>query len=171
MGTASTGDGVIPRACRDLFDNIQSRCDGNAEVKISYLEIYNEEIRDLQAPKDKPKKLVIRENLKHEIYVSGLEAKIVKNPKEIETAMTEAGSRRVVAATKMNASSSRSHAIAILFFKGVLEDGTEVESKLTFVDLAGSEKIAKTGAEGMRRAEGININQGRRLVTWLESTI
>eukprot|EP00529_Nitzschia_sp_RCC80_P024321 CAMPEP_0113449978 /NCGR_PEP_ID=MMETSP0014_2-20120614/5584_1 /TAXON_ID=2857 /ORGANISM="Nitzschia sp." /LENGTH=447 /DNA_ID=CAMNT_0000341285 /DNA_START=48 /DNA_END=1387 /DNA_ORIENTATION=- /assembly_acc=CAM_ASM_000159 len=74
--------------------------------------------------------------------------------------MDEASQRRVVASTKMNAVSSRSHAICVLRVQGVLEDSTKFQSKLTLVDLAGSERIKKTGAEGGRRKEGININKG-----------
>jgi len=84
----------------------------------------------------------------------------VESPKAIGEYMEEASKRRVVASTKMNAVSSRSHAICVLRIKGVLEDSTKFQAKLTLVDLAGSERIKKTGAEGGRRKEGININKG-----------
>lgn len=74
--------------------------------------------------------------------------------------MEAASKRRVVASTKMNAVSSRSHAICVLRIQGVLEDDTKFSAKLTLVDLAGSERIKKTGAQGNRRQEGININKG-----------
>eukprot|EP00531_Pseudo-nitzschia_arenysensis_P000960 CAMPEP_0116125802 /NCGR_PEP_ID=MMETSP0329-20121206/6000_1 /TAXON_ID=697910 /ORGANISM="Pseudo-nitzschia arenysensis, Strain B593" /LENGTH=939 /DNA_ID=CAMNT_0003619857 /DNA_START=276 /DNA_END=3091 /DNA_ORIENTATION=+ len=159
-------DGIIPRACVDLFSQIKTRCDGNAQVELSYLEIYNEEMRDLLAD-EKPKakngkvpEMKIRETLNGEVYVSGLSARSVDSPKAIGDYMEEASSKRVVASTKMNAVSSRSHAICVLRIKGVLEDSTKFEAKLTLVDLAGSERIKKTGAEGGRRKEGININKG-----------
>jgi len=161
-------DGIIPRACVDLFTQIKARCDGNAQVELSYLEIYNEEMRDLLAdeknlPKSKNGKvqeMKIRETLNGEVYVSGLSSRPVASPEAIGEFMEEASGKRVVASTKMNAVSSRSHAICVLRIKGVLEDSSKFEAKLTLVDLAGSERIKKTGAEGGRRKEGININKG-----------
>ena len=159
-------DGIIPRACVDLFTQIQTRCDGNAQVELSYLEIYNKEMRDLltedggKGKNGKVPEMKIRENLNGEVYVSGLSARPVDSPKAIGDYMEEASKRRVVASTKMNAVSSRSHAICVLRIKGVLEDDTKFSAKLTLVDLAGSERIKKTGAEGGRRKEGININKG-----------
>ena len=167
MGTAVRGtevtemDGMIPRCCVDLFDCIAEKCDGNAKVELSYLEIYNEEIRDLLTEDEKP--LKIRETLDGEVYVSGLESRVVCSPEDIGKYMEEAANRRVVAATAMNAVSSRSHAICTLNISGVVEtaDGSDkFSSKLTLVDLAGSERIKKTGAVGNRRQEGININKG-----------
>mmetsp|Transcript_14008 Transcript_14008/g.19620 ORF Transcript_14008/g.19620 Transcript_14008/m.19620 type:complete len:731 (+) Transcript_14008:49-2241(+) len=157
-------DGLIPRACVDLFAQIKERCDGNAKVELSYLEIYNEEIKDLLNPSE-DQKLAVRETLNGEIYVSGLTEKEVKSPTDIGKLMEEASKRRVVAATAMNAVSSRSHAICTLKIAGVLEnpgtnDVDKFSSKLTLVDLAGSERIKKTGATGGRRKEGISINQG-----------
>ena len=134
-------DGVIPRACHDLFEGIKTKCDGNASVQLSFLEIYNEEIRDLMVEKDgsasssgnnkKQSELRIRETLNGEVYVSGLQQRPVKNPAEIGKYMEEASQRRVVAATQMNATSSRSHAICVLTIQGVLEDATKFSSKLT----------------------------------------
>ena len=167
-------DGVIPRAVNDLFQGIKTRCDGNASVQLSFLEIYNEEIRDLMVEKDasssgskkKQSELRIRETLNGEVYVSGLQQRPVKNPAEIGKYMEEASNRRVVAATQMNATSSRSHAICVLTIQGVLEDSTKFKSKLTLVDLAGSERMKKTGAKAARATEGININKVR---TWMVS--
>jgi Kinesin motor domain len=167
MGTATgsdqlnDSDGVIPRACADLFRTIDERCDGNAKVELSYLEIYNEEIRDLMLPSGvNGEDLRIRETLDGQVYVAGLKSVPVSGPKEIGKFMEQASQRRVVASTKMNAVSSRSHAICVLKIEGVLEDDTKFAAKLTLVDLAGSERIKKTGAEGSRRQEGININKG-----------
>jgi hypothetical protein len=167
-------EGVIPRVCRDLFQGIQEYCDGNATVELSYLEIYNEEIRDLLADTTttttttatttsgakKPPELRIRETLTGEVYVSGLSSRPVTSPADIGRNMAEAGKKRVVASTQMNSESSRSHALCILTVRGVLEDATKITSKLTLVDLAGSERMKKTGAQGSRRQEGININKG-----------
>jgi len=127
----------------------------------SFLEVYNEEIRDLMNPSSPQKSdLRIRETLEGEVYVRGLQTRVVNNPTEIGKYMEEASQRRVVASTKMNAVSSRSHAICVLQIRGVLEDSTKFQSKLTLVDLAGSERIKKTQAKGDRAQEGININKG-----------
>lgn len=178
-------DGVIPRACQDLFDNVKVKCDGQAEVTCSYMEVYNEEIRDLLVETSKGKQphpqsqLRIRETLDGQIYVRGLTERKVTSPLDVYKIMEEANKRRVVASTKMNATSSRSHAICVLKIKGVVvfsessaqqpkvvaaaaEDGIsrKFESKLTLVDLAGSERLKKTQAKGSRAKEGISINKG-----------
>jgi len=193
MGTApsvanTTGldetDGVIPRACQDLFDNVKIKCDGQAEVSCSYMEVYNEEIRDLlvEPQKQQQQQLRIRETLDGQIYVRGLTERTVTSPVDVYNIMEEANKRRVVASTKMNAASSRSHAICVLKIKGVVvvpeinnsdsshssshhsdeDDGISrtFEAKLTLVDLAGSERLKKTQAKGSRAKEGISINKG-----------
>mmetsp|Transcript_11351 Transcript_11351/g.32689 ORF Transcript_11351/g.32689 Transcript_11351/m.32689 type:complete len:903 (+) Transcript_11351:231-2939(+) len=181
MGTAQSNDesddvndGVIPRACRDLFENVADKCDGHAKVECSYMEVYNEEIRDLLVESGgKKQDLRIRETLDGQIYVRGITEREVKSPLEVYKIMEEANKRRVVASTKMNATSSRSHAICVLRIKGVVifadenndanaDDGVsrKFEAKLTLVDLAGSERLKKTGAQGGRAKEGISINKG-----------
>mmetsp|Transcript_1743 Transcript_1743/g.3817 ORF Transcript_1743/g.3817 Transcript_1743/m.3817 type:complete len:784 (+) Transcript_1743:100-2451(+) len=177
MGTANcTGGtdqdpqqaGIIPRACADLFATIQSKCDGQAVVTLSYLELYNEQIRDLlQTNNNDPPNggkaatppLRIRETLQGEVYVSGVVTHKVTSPQEIGDLMEQAGKQRVVASTAMNAVSSRSHAICTLHIEGLVDDNVKFSSKLTLVDLAGSERIKRTGAVGARQAEGININK------------
>lgn len=137
-GAPSDGgcSGIIPRACADLFAEIRRKCDGNAQVELSYLEVYNEEIRDLLVEgggsdqKAQPP-LRIRENLDGEVYVRGLQSRAVENPADVGRLMDEASGRRVVASTKMNATSSRSHAICALRVNGVLDDSTKFSSKLT----------------------------------------
>lgn len=159
--TVPDSAGLIPRACHDLFQNIRMQCDGNAQVDCSYMEVYNEEIRDLLSTNSNDNsQLRIRETLDGQIYVRGLEARTVSNPTDVGKLMEEANGRRVVASTKMNATSSRSHALCVLSVKGVLDDSTKFESKLTLVDLAGSERLKKTEAKGSRAQEGISINKG-----------
>lgn len=166
--------GIIPRACADLFDAIHTRCRGQASVELSYLEVYNEEIRDLLNPNSNPQQLRIREQLNGEVYVRGLESRPVKSPADIGRLMQEASERRVTASTNMNAVSSRSHAICVLRIQGTVQPdenglaeseqpivaGNKIQAKLTLVDLAGSERIKKTGAQGERAQEGISINKG-----------
>jgi hypothetical protein len=184
MGNES--DGLIPRCCQDVFDTIDTKCD-DAVVEMSYLEIYNEEIRDLLTFTDasndnstnKPSSntaapsLRLREMVNGDVYAEGLTCQRVTSAQQIQQIMDMASSKRMVAATAMNATSSRSHAMAIITITGILRttiagDGTiesnansnkKFKSKLTLVDLAGSERIKKTGAAGDRRSEGININK------------
>lgn len=174
-------DGLIPRCCQDVFDTIDTKCD-DAVVEMSYLEIYNEEIRDLLTSNDvstdstsnKPStngtapSLRLREMVNGDVYAEGLTCQRVTSPEQIQQIMDVASSRRMVAATAMNATSSRSHAMAIITITGILRTTTnennasnnkKFKSKLTLVDLAGSERIKKTGAAGDRRSEGININK------------
>jgi len=169
MGTFGDDEknaGILPRVCKDLFKTIQSKCDGQGKVELSYYEIYNEEIRDLineKTPTDPEKKspvaLRVREKMNGEVYVSGLIAKEVSNVEEIGKILEKAAGRRVTASTAMNAVSSRSHAICSFRVSGVLEGGEKFTSKLSLVDLAGSERIKKTGAVGNRQLEGIHINK------------
>ena len=164
--TMSGTDGLIPHCCDDLFRTIDTKCD-DAIVEMSYLEIYNEEIRDLLT--DQPastKSLRLRETMNGDVFAEGLLSRRVLCSDEIRSIMEEASAKRVVAATAMNATSSRSHAMAILRISGILSSSSnnnapecKFTSKLTLVDLAGSERIKKTGAAGDRRSEGININK------------
>ena len=174
----SADAGIIPRACHDLFQQIQTKCDGQAKVSLSYVELYNEQLRDLlwqppTASAASPPPLRLRETLQGEVYVAGVVTKPVHSPADILALLAQAGRRRVVAATAMNATSSRSHAICTLHIEGVVvaggsssaggdsddEENVQFTSKLTLVDLAGSERIKRTGAVGARQAEGININK------------
>ena len=179
-------DGLIPRCCQDVFDTIDTKCD-DAVVEMSYLEIYNEEIRDLLTSNDvsadstsnkvssntATPSLRLREMVNGDVYAEGLTCQRVTSSQQIQQIMDVASSKRMVAATAMNATSSRSHAMAIITITGILrtlsstgdspaESNTinkKFKSKLTLVDLAGSERIKKTGAAGDRRSEGININK------------
>ena len=171
-------DGILPRSCQDLFRALQEKCDGNGEVKLSYLEIYNEEIRDLLSAdtpsnpdKKSPKQLKVRETMNGEVYVSGLTSQKVSSPEEIGHYLEAASKRRVVGSTAMNAVSSRSHAICTFRISGVLEGGEKFSSKLSLVDLAGSERIKKTGAQGSRRLEGIHINQSLMVLGQVVSSL
>ena len=181
MGTFGDEDaGILPRACIDLFKSIQEKCDGNGKVELSYLEIYNEEIRDLlssnnsanpEAKREKKEQLKIRETLNGEVYVSGLTETEVKSPEEIGEILEVAATRRVVGSTAMNAVSSRSHAICTFKVNGVLEGGEKFTSKLSLVDLAGSERIKKTGAQGSRQLEGIHINKSLMVLGQVVSSL
>ncbi|KAL2318095.1 hypothetical protein Fmac_031971 [Flemingia macrophylla] len=158
--------GVIPLAVRDLFQIIQQDVDREFLLRMSYMEIYNEEINDLLAPEHR--KLQIHESLERGIYVAGLREEIVASPEQVLDLMEYGESHRHIGETNMNLYSSRSHTI----FRMIIEsrDRSEDEesgsscdavrvSVLNLVDLAGSERAAKTGAEGVRLKEGSHINK------------
>ncbi|CAL5423099.1 unnamed protein product [Camellia sinensis] len=186
MRGSTSEPGVIPHAVRDLFDSIQeTRCcftvhcfrddgqllnwtfldmDREFLLRMSYMEIYNEEINDLLAPEHR--KLQIHESLERGIFVAGLKEEIVASPEQILELMEFA--HRHIGETNMNLYSSRSHTI----FRMIIESKERSEdedsgsscdavrvSVLNLVDLAGSERAAKTGAEGVRLKEGSHINK------------
>ncbi|BBH07198.1 P-loop containing nucleoside triphosphate hydrolases superfamily protein [Prunus dulcis] len=158
--------GVIPLAVREMFNIIQEDVDREFLLRMSYMEIYNEDINDLLAPEHR--KLQIHESLERGIYVAGLREEIVASPEQVLDLMEFGESHRHIGETNMNLYSSRSHTI----FRMIIEsrDRNEDEdigsscdavrvSVLNLVDLAGSERAAKTGAEGVRLKEGSHINK------------
>nr|XP_019947265.1 PREDICTED: kinesin-like protein KIF13B isoform X1 [Paralichthys olivaceus] len=166
MGSAEQ-PGLIPRLCSTLFSRtVQEAREGESfTVEVSYMEIYNEKVRDLLDPKGRSRQaLRVREHKVLGPYVDGLSRLAVASYKDIESLMSEGNKSRTVAATNMNEESSRSHAVFNIILTHTLIDlqsGTTGEkvSKLSLVDLAGSERAAKTGAAGERLKEGSNINK------------
>ncbi|XP_050927951.1 LOW QUALITY PROTEIN: kinesin-like protein KIF13B [Lates calcarifer] len=165
MGSAEQ-PGLIPRLCSSLFSRtIKEAREGESfTVEVSYMEIYNEKVRDLLDPKGSRQALRVREHKVLGPYVDGLSRLAVASYKDIESLMSEGNKSRTVAATNMNEESSRSHAVFNIILTHTLMDlqsGTSGEkvSKLSLVDLAGSERAAKTGAAGERLKEGSNINK------------
>lgn len=162
--------GIIPRVISMIFDEVEKRKQ-RAEfiIKVSFLEIYNEEIHDLlEANSMVPEKPIsIRED-KGSIFLMGLHEEKVTNCEEMFTCLERGTLQRIVASTLMNASSSRSHAIfTINIEQQVIEVQPEVTegqeymiAKFHFVDLAGSERAKRTGAVGATLREGISINKG-----------
>lgn len=131
-----------------------------AEVQVSYLEIYNEKVKDLLGSGKVPKRgLRIREHPKTGPYVVGLTKHSVASFADVEKLMMIGQDRRVVAATAMNKTSSRSHSIFTIILTQDLANGAQKQSKINLIDLAGSERADKTGATGARFQEGIKINQ------------
>ncbi|KAJ0098595.1 hypothetical protein Patl1_20895 [Pistacia atlantica] len=195
MRGSSNEPGVIPLAVHDLFNIIQemfkfnlnatkccllgvgaikfsayalniSKVDREFLLRMSYMEIYNEDINDLLAPEHR--KLQIHESLERGIYVAGLREEIVASPQQVLGLMEFGESHRHIGETNMNVYSSRSHTI----FRMIIESRDKTEdnniinscdavrvSVLNLVDLAGSERAAKTGAEGVRLKEGSHINK------------
>ncbi|KAM9703667.1 kinesin-like protein KIF13B isoform 2-T3 [Menidia menidia] len=165
MGSAEQ-PGLIPRLSSSLFSRtVQEACEGETfTVEVSYMEIYNEKVRDLLDPKGSRQALRVREHKVLGPYVDGLSHLAVSSYKDIESLMSEGNKSRTVAATNMNEESSRSHAVFNIILTHTLMDlqsGTSGEkvSKLSLVDLAGSERAAKTGSAGERLKEGSNINK------------
>ncbi|KAJ5937508.1 hypothetical protein N7454_003850 [Penicillium verhagenii] len=158
--------GVIPRICQDMFERItQIQQDKllNCTVEVSYLEIYNERVRDLLNPSNKGN-LKVREHPSTGPYVEDLAKLVVRSFDEIENLMDEGNKARTVAATNMNETSSRSHAVFTLTLTQKRHDSetsmdTEKVSKISLVDLAGSERANSTGATGARLKEGAEINR------------
>uniref|UniRef100_A0A8B9MP09 Kinesin family member 13A n=1 Tax=Accipiter nisus TaxID=211598 RepID=A0A8B9MP09_9AVES len=142
--------GLIPRLCCALFQRIsvEENESHTFKVEVSYMEIYNEKVRDLLDPKGSRQSLKVREHKVLGPYVDGLSQLAVTNFEDIESLMSEGNKSRTVAATNMNEESSRSHAVFNI-----------IVSKVSLVDLAGSERVSKTGAAGERLKEGSNINK------------
>ncbi|KAF4547622.1 Kinesin heavy chain-like protein 2 [Elsinoe fawcettii] len=159
-------EGVIPKICRDMFERIgQMQQDPNltCTVEVSYLEIYNERVRDLLNPSTKGN-LKVREHPSTGPYVEDLAKLVVRSFPEIENLMDEGNKARTVAATNMNETSSRSHAVFTLTLTQRRHDtetnmDSEKVAKISLVDLAGSERATSTGATGARLKEGAEINR------------
>ncbi|RDD36883.1 Kinesin-like protein KIF13A [Trichoplax sp. H2] len=165
MGT-DTDRGIIPRLCDRLFEMISQneKDDYTYKVEVSYMEIYNEKVRDLLNPANHKKPLKVREHKILGPYVENLSKLAVSSFQDIENLMIEGNKSRTVAATNMNAESSRSHAVFNLILTQIICDEAtgasgEKVSKVSLVDLAGSERATKTGAAGDRLKEGSNINK------------
>ncbi|XP_051887426.1 kinesin-like protein KIF3B isoform X2 [Pristis pectinata] len=153
--------GVIPNSFEHIFTHISRSQNQQYLVRASYLEIYQEEIKDLLA-KDQTKRLELKERPDTGVYVKDLSSFVTKNVKEIEHVMNVGNQNRSVGATNMNEHSSRSHAIFVITVE-CSEVGLDGENhirvgKLNLVDLAGSERQAKTGAQGDRLKEATKIN-------------
>ncbi|XP_004249436.1 kinesin-like protein KIN-5C [Solanum lycopersicum] len=165
------GAGVIPRAVKQIFDMLESQ---NAEysVKVTFLELYNEEITDLLAPDDlskvsvedrQKKQLPLMEDGKGGVLVRGLEEEIVTSASEIFALLERGSAKRRTAETLLNKQSSRSHSLFSITIH-IKEANTEGEElikcgKLNLVDLAGSENISRSGAREGRAREAGEINK------------
>ncbi|XP_039657243.1 kinesin-like protein KIF1B isoform X25 [Perca fluviatilis] len=167
MGKQEEGqEGIIPMLCEDLFEKINE--ESNKEelaysVEVSYMEIYCERVRDLLNPKNKGN-LRVREHPLLGPYVEDLSKLAVTSYTDIADLMDAGNKARTVAATNMNETSSRSHAVFTIVFTQKKHDSetdlsTEKVSKISLVDLAGSERADSTGAKGTRLKEGANINK------------
>ncbi|KAA1086711.1 kinesin-like protein Klp8 [Puccinia graminis f. sp. tritici] len=159
--------GIIPLTCSALFDRIQEKKVTDPAVcytvEVSFMEIYNERVRDLLNPKNKGN-LRVREHPSLGPYVEDLSKLAVQSYSDVETLMDEGNKARTVAATNMNETSSRSHSVFTLLLTQRRKDATtgmegEKVSRISLVDLAGSERANSTGATGVRLKEGAQINK------------
>ncbi|XP_050723709.1 kinesin-like protein unc-104 isoform X4 [Eriocheir sinensis] len=166
MGKQEEGqEGIIPLICKDMFNRIADSTDDELQysVEVSYMEIYCERVRDLLNPK-KHNNLRVREHPLLGPYVEDLAKLAVTTYEDIQNLIDEGNKARTVAATNMNETSSRSHAVFTIVLTQQRDDSTtklttERVSKISLVDLAGSERADSTGAKGTRLKEGANINK------------
>ena len=150
--------GIIPRIVEQIFDRIM-KSDSSIEfmVKVGYMEIYMEKIRDLLVPHND--NLPIHEDKQRGVYVKGLHEFYVGSIDEVYMMLDKGGQARAVAATNMNQESSRSHSIFVIEVTQKNESGSARSGRLFLVDLAGSEKVGKTGASGQTLEEAKKINK------------
>nr|XP_032643518.1 kinesin-like protein KIF17 isoform X3 [Chelonoidis abingdonii] len=156
-----TQKGIIPRAFEHIFESVQCAENTKFLVRVSYLEIYNEDIRDLLGA-DTKQKLELKEHPEKGVYVKGLSLNTVHSVAQCERIMEMGWRNRAVGYTLMNKDSSRSHSIFTINMEiyAVDERGQDHlrAAKLNLVDLAGSERQSKTGATGERLKEATKIN-------------
>ncbi|XP_056848841.1 kinesin-like protein KIN-4C [Raphanus sativus] len=157
MGTncGADGGGIIPKVMEDVFTRVEAV---KSQIRISFLEIYNEEIYDLLAA-SKPSRapIRIRETNSGEITLQGVTEVQVKTKEEMSSYLARGSSTRATGITNMNIQSSRSHAIFTISVKITTAEET-LCAKIRLVDLAGSERANRTGADGIRLKEGRHIN-------------
>ena len=163
MGTEET-PGIMPLTLGDLFTKINELTKTNNatyDVTLSYLEIYNENIRDLLSGKSDV--LELREDPSRGVVVAGITYVSAKSPKEVLHFLNKGNRSRVCEATGANQVSSRSHAVMQVFVGQTTVDKSGKKShrfsKLSMIDLAGSERAADTQNRGIRMIEGANINR------------
>ena len=157
--------GIIPRVLYSLFSKLDTGESENS-VKCSFIELYNEELRDLLSADDNVKLKIFDDNSKKghsSTLVQGMEESHIKSASKGIQLLHEGSHKRQVAATKCNDLSSRSHTVftVTVYMKRTTETGEDIVSagKLNLVDLAGSENIQRSGAENKRAAEAGLINK------------
>ncbi len=153
--------GIIPRSFESLYQTLYELHSSIVySVKVSYIEIYMEKVKDLLQPTRNSSELVIREDKIKGVYIAGVTEATVQSYEELLNIMTTGSTNRAVAATKMNEGSSRSHSVfsITVTLKNTSTLLTKV-GKLVLVDLAGSEMVKKTNAQGQQLEEAKTINK------------
>jgi len=158
MQGSGSDEGVIQLTGRDIFAHINAHTKQDFAVQVSYIEIYNEEVKDLLASGEDSAALNVRQNKEKVFFVNSIE-RTVSSMAELLNVMAKGEKNRSVSSTKMNNSSSRSHSILRITVEKSLKNGGSTSSTLNLVDLAGSESCKHTGATGDRQREGGKINQ------------
>ena len=158
MGIVDQPDlrGVIPNAFHHIFGFIKTEGESKKFlVRCSFVEIYNEEVRDLLIAKSQ--KLDIREDKKKGVFIRDLTYITLQDTEDIQKCLDKGNKNRHVGQTSMNDQSSRSHSIFTVYLE-IEENGKIRSGKLNLVDLAGSERVGKTNATGQTFEEGKKIN-------------
>jgi kinesin family protein 11 len=165
FGMLSEAAGIIPRVLQSLFNKLEID-DAESSVKCSFIELYNEELRDLISADETAKLKIYDDNSGKRgvsTVVQGMEESHIKTANEGLKLLQQGSHKRQVAATKCNDLSSRSHTVFTItaYIKRTAENGEDYVSagKLNLVDLAGSENIQRSGAENKRAAEAGLINK------------
>jgi kinesin family protein 16B len=154
--------GLVPRISQELFTKADGKDQNSFRVEVSYLEIYNEKVRDLMIDGGVKHNLKVREHPQTGPFVDGLSKHTVLSSTDLLHLIELGNNHRTTAATQMNDVSSRSHAIfTINFTQAQILEGipSETTSRMNLVDLAGSERVESSGATGDRLREGSNINR------------
>ncbi|KAJ3303865.1 hypothetical protein HDV03_003434 [Kappamyces sp. JEL0829] len=151
--------GIMPLAVRHIFNHIAQQNSREYLLRVSYMEIYNEIIKDLLKPGND--NLKVHQNPTGEIFVGELTEQMVSSIADVESLLDIGDRNRVIGETNMNEKSSRSHTIFRMTIESrpMQTEGIVQQSLLNLVDLAGSERVALTGAEGIRLKEGGHINK------------
>ncbi|KAJ1344444.1 hypothetical protein BSLG_001004 [Batrachochytrium salamandrivorans] len=172
--TSDLIQGIIPRVVLDIFEHIKSSTINDYQVQVSFVEIYQEQIRDLLMPKNDQREIAVRENKFGVITISGVHEESVSTPAELMRCLERGGVERTTGDTQIHSYSSRSHAIFTITLELISRKASQGRqsmdlgtghlvirrSKLQLVDLAGSERLKRTGAEGLRLRESVKINSG-----------
>lgn len=157
--------GIIPRTMHQLLENLNSLSECEYSVRVSFLEIYNEELFDLLSPSLDNQKMRLFEDAtrKGSVVIQGLEELVVHDKDDVYNILERGRAKRQTAATLMNAHSSRSHSVfsVTIHIKENSVSGEELLKigKLNLVDLAGSENVGRSGAVDKRLREAGTINQ------------
>lgn len=166
---SSPNTGILQLAVEDIFTYIESCDDRDFLLRVSFVEIYNEVVKDLLTSSDKGSNLKLREDPRKGVYVECKE-EIITNYEDILNLLAQGNLRRTVGQTAMNERSSRSHSIFRIVIESKKKSTSRRQSEddvtgavlvacLSLVDLAGSESVRHTAAEGIRQREAGNINK------------
>ena len=156
--------GIIFMTMQELFERVAECSEEKVtEISLSYLEIYNETIRDLLSPGTQPKGLMLREDSNQAVSVAGLSSHRPQNVEEVMEMIMRGNELRTMSPTEANATSSRSHAVLQINVaqrdKSASVDEPHTMATLSIIDLAGSERASATKNRGERLLEGANINR------------